>query len=449
MKTQSAINNSLPGYVNSYLRKYFVGHWKLETGYDKYYDNIVVIPAIQEYHNLLKLLGSLCELDPKYFPGTLFLFVINNSEDAKDEINADNFRTIEFFRRILRKESADDKLINKIIEKGMNIGFIDASTKENELPDKDAGVGLARKIGMDVALQYFDYKNTFKKILICLDADCLVGENYLSTIVEEFNKHNMNAAYVRFEHKLPKDKTEQAAIICYEIFLRYYWLGLKYANSPFAFPTIGSTMVCDAESYCKIGGMNKRKAAEDFYFLEKLAKVTTIHTINNTIVYPSSRGSWRVPFGTGQRVNRYIAKTHEEYLLYDPQSFAILKNWLGIFNSALYRNGNEFLEEAGKIHPKLKSFLEMNSFADNWNNVIKNAKSEEQIQKQKLMWFDGFRTLKLIHFLRDEAFTPINMFDAVDEIFKMVNYSQLISRNEPVPSIDVQIQYLDALRSIT
>ena len=31
-------------------------------------------------------------------------------------------------------------------------------------------------------------------------------------------------------------------------------------------------------------------------------------------VYPSERKSWRVPFGTGQRVTRFHANTHKEYL---------------------------------------------------------------------------------------------------------------------------------------
>lgn len=30
------------------------------------------------------------------------------------------------------------------------------------MPEKDGGVGLARKIGMDLALGHFDYKNSGK-----------------------------------------------------------------------------------------------------------------------------------------------------------------------------------------------------------------------------------------------------------------------------------------------
>ena len=195
--------------------------------------------------------------------------------------------------------------------------------------------------------------------------------------------------------------------------------------------------------------MNKRKAAEDFYFMEKLAKITKIHEIKDTKVHPSSRGSWRVPFGTGQRVNRFISETHEEYLLYNPESFNVLKNWLELFTASSNTDTGIILDKAGIIHPQLKIFLEMNSFAESWNRIIKNAKSEEQIQKQKLMWFDGFRTLKLIHYLRDTAFPQINMFDAVDEIFRLTNADVEIKREESIPSLKIQSRYLNILRDLT
>ncbi|MFA5805264.1 MAG: hypothetical protein WC879_11525, partial [Melioribacteraceae bacterium] len=317
------------------------------------------------------------------------------------------------------------------------------------------GVGLARKIGMDLALTQFDYSNSGKNILICLDADCTVSNNYLESIIQAFKQSDTHTAYVQYEHILPKNESEQRAIICYEIFLRYYVLGLQYANSPFAFPTIGSTMICDYESYIKIGGMNKKKAAEDFYFMEKLAKITEIKKISAAKVYPSSRGSWRVPFGTGQRVNRFFAGTHNEYLLYNSKSFDVLKSWLKIYSSKEIFDADYYFKSASAIHKSLYDFLVQNSFEDTWNKILKNSKSDEQKQKQKQIWFDGFRTLKLIHYLRDNGFPLINMFEALDEIFKFTNlsadrqdYNLQFRRREVIPSIEEQIEYLYLLRKL-
>jgi hypothetical protein len=440
--------NNLPISVKKYLAKYGSNKWKLELHGQNNFNNILVVPALQEFENIRHLLESLIGNDKSCFIDTLIIFVVNNMISADEDAKEDNQKSLELLRGIISKNSSDD-LANKIINAGLNVGLVDASGKDLELPEKDGGVGLARKIGMDLALTQFDYTNSEKKILICLDADCTVDKNYLASIIQTFNQPNTHAACVQFEHPLPENEKDKLAIICYEIFLRYYLLGLKYAGSPFAFPTIGSTMICDYESYIKIGGMNKKKAAEDFYFMEKLAKITDIKKIDSTKVYPASRGSWRVPFGTGQRVNRFFAATHEEYLLYNPKSFDVLKKWLSFFNSRGICSASEYLSKAKEISIWLQAFLVQNSFHDNWEKIIRNSKTDEQKEKQKMIWFDGFLTLKLIHFLRDNEFPSINMFDALDEMFVRFDQKSFRTNNEPLPSIEIQFEYLLKLRELT
>lgn len=425
-----------PITVSNYLNKNGLKNWSLELFSDKKYNNIIVIPAIQESENIKQLLASLLDNDNKHLEKSLIVFVINNLKSSDEKVKTDNRKSIEHLRKIILEKN----------NPGINIGLVDASSNGLELPEKDGGVGLARKIGMDLALTQFDYSNSNKNILICLDSDCTVSNNYLESIIQTFKQPNIHAAYVQYEHMLPENESEQLAIICYEIFLRYYVLGLQYANSPFAFPTIGSTMICDYESYIKVGGMNKKKAAEDFYFMEKLAKITEIKKISDAKVYPSSRGSWRVPFGTGQRVNRFFAGTHKEYLLYDPKSFYVLKSWLKIYNAKEIFDADHYLKSAAAIHKSLYDFLVQNSFKNSWNKILKNSKSDEQNQKQKQIWFDGFRTLKLIHYLRDNGFPLVNMFDALDEIFETTKYKLQFKRREVIPSVEEQIKYLNILR---
>lgn len=449
MNENRTYQNNLPNFVKSYLHKYGIPGWKAETDKDDKYNNIVVIPAIKEYKNILRLLNSLSQIDKNYLSGTLFMFVINNSSDADEEIRNDNQQTLELFRSILHRDLTINNVPREIIEGVYNIGFVDASSHGKELPAKNAGVGLARKIGMDIALTLFNYQDKSKKIIICLDADCTVEKNYLTAIVDECNNRKITAGHVLYEHVFPENETERRAIICYELFLRYYTLGLKYAQSHFAFTFIGSTMICDAEYYCMIGGMNKRKAAEDFYFLEKLAKVTTIRKIDSTKVFPSSRSSWRVPFGTGQRINRFVSNTQDEYLLYNPQSFMILKKWLEVYNADIIYDEKELMAKADGINPNLYAYLKENSFEDDWNKILKNSKTREQINKQKIMWFDGFTTMKLIHYLRDNGYPPMQMFDALDELLNLMNIKIANSRVQAIPDINTQIEYLKLLRSIS
>jgi hypothetical protein len=50
--------------------------------------------------------------------------------------------------------------------------------------------------------------------------------------------------------------------------------------------------------------MNTRQAGEDFYLLQKFIEIGSLQEIRNTAVYPSSRTSLRVPFGTGKAMHQ-------------------------------------------------------------------------------------------------------------------------------------------------
>ena len=435
-----------PLEVSNYISKYGLDKWKLESNNLKSITTAVVVPVISEFENIKILLSSLLKNDQEYFSEVLIIFVVNNLKSSSKEVIQNNNDSINFLRSLIYNET-------EINSSGMQVALIDASSDGLEMPEKDGGVGLARKIGMDLALTVFDYTSTDKNILVCLDADCKVQNNYLSEIIKHFNEKNLSAAVINFEHDVSSSSTDNdetiKAIICYEIFLRYYVLGLKYAASPFAIHTIGSSMACEYQSYIKIEGMNKQKAAEDFYFLEKLAKNVSIGTIVTTTVYPSSRGSWRVPFGTGQRVNRFISHVKNEYLLYDPQSFEILKKWLNLFYS-LDRSSTAsyYLNAAKEIHIELYNFLVQQNFDNDWARIVKNSKSDMQINKQKSKWFDGFKTLKLIHHLRDSVFPYVNMFDALDQLFCFMNITFNSKRTIEIPEPQEQIEYLSLLRTL-
>ncbi len=321
--------------------------------------------------------------------------------------------------------------------------MIDASTPGNELPEKDAGVGLARKTGMDAVLKMFPQNE--KGIIICTDADCTFEKNYLTVTVHAFKDKNADAAVINFRHNL-NDPATAEAVICYEIFLRYYTAALKFAGSPFAFHTVGSAMACSKEAYINVEGMNKRKAAEDFYFLEKLAKKFPIEKINDTTVYPSSRSSWRVPFGTGQRVNRFISNKKDEYFLYHPECFVVLKKWNELFLNNNILSGIDYIKAAEMIDKNLAGFLILQHFEKDWQNIQNNIKNKSGIMKQKIRWFDGFRTLKLIHHLRDNEFGTAPMFDALDKLFLLSGTEIRIKRNISLPDVSVQMRYLEILR---
>jgi hypothetical protein len=156
-----------------------------------------------------------------------------------------------------------------------------------------------------------------------------------------------------------------------------------------------------------------------------------------------------VPFGTGQRVARFLKNTHNEYQLFEPAVFELLKYWLQLFNSNVSSNPEYILSCSKEIHIELYNFLVNQNYLEQWKKIFENAKSKKQLSHQKKIWFDAFKTLKLIHYLRDTPFPNINMFDALDMIFIKLEINNTINRNgKDIPELEIQKQYLCLLREI-
>lgn len=421
----------LPNYVKSYLNKFSFNFWKLEKVDNRLYNNIIVIPSLAEYDNILSCLNSLEQNDNQLLNETLLIIVINNSHTDNLDIINNNKKTYQLLHDYSGK---------------LNINFIDAFSDTKSIPKKLFGVGFARKIGLDIALTKFDYNSIKKKILIWLDADCQVSQNYLSVISDKFNNQNYSSAVIEYEHKIDDSSLESKAIILYETYLRYLKLAISYANCYYDYHSIGSTIVCDVHSYIKAGGMNSKQAGEDFYFLEKLAKQNKIKTINETIVYPSARISWRVPFGTGNAVMNFINNDKKHFFVYNPEIFHILKQWFYYFNCQIEIDTNNILHQASKINHYLYDFLLQQKFQIKWNKILQNSNSPIELKKQKIFWFDAFRTLKLIHYLRDNSFPNINIYDAFKILLNNFNHSFEIDWNYIKEDYQLQKYFLFKLR---
>jgi hypothetical protein len=415
------MQKAYPEKIVYYLDKKSLKRWNLEWTEFPGVQAAIVIPAICEFENIKRVLLSLAQNKKSCLQKSLIIFVINNSVSSQPRVKDDNKKSIVFLRELINRKSSDD-IAGVILNSGMNIGLIDAATAGNEFDYDEGGVGLARKVGMDVALQIFNYSSREKKIIISLDADCVVEKNYLAEIIGSFTSNKLSAALVDFDHNISEEGMNKLGIILYEIFLRHYVVGLLFAKSPYGFHTIGSTIVCDHEAYIKVGGMNTKKAAEDFYFLQKLAKHYDIKRITSTKVRPSSRESWRVPFGTGRSITDFIINK-KNILLYDADVYVILKTWLELLHSDLSLNSGLIFKEAKNIHPELFNYLENRGFRMDWEKILGNSKSVKQIEYQRKNWFDAFETLKLIHHLRDTSFPMMNIESGIEKLFQVVMHS--------------------------
>jgi len=445
--------------LDTYLEKYSADErWTLQNPPVGPISQAVIIPAYAEKDFLFSTLDSLARNDKFSREQSYILCVINNRENVLPEVLENNRQTMECLDAVIGKQSLrkfqhDKKLyehLSNLADVGLKMGYVNAATEGWAMPQAQGGVGLARKIGMDMALRLLQNNPAAPSLIFSLDADTLVKENYLSA-VRNFFSSEVKTAVVAYEHQLPPDVPGQQAMVCYEIFLRYWVLGLQYAQSPWAFHSIGSTMVTTTEAYVGVRGMNRRSSGEDFYFLQKLAKYSGIHSIRETRVFPSARLSDRVPFGTGKRIRRFLSgDPQREYLLYDPRIFGIIRRWLEEVRRDVFVDEERLLNVARDIHPQLRIFLTNHRFPGVWSRIRRNAKTQKTLLKQFNDWFGGFRTLKLVNDFTRIVYPPVNMFDALSRMLSgAVAEDTATAIHSAIPGIEEQIRILQHLRSRT
>ncbi len=349
----------------------------------------VVIPALAEGATLFATLSSLAVNPPELLQRFLVLVVVNNRPDAAPVDKIDN-------QALLAGLTA---LANSLAP--LRLSWVDAASPGRELPLNKGGVGLARKIGFDLALPLLEYSGR-EPLLVALDGDTLVGPDYFQALVSHFAAAPAGAAVIPFCHQPGSSAEEQAAIDHYELYLRAYVLGLATAGSPYGFHTVGSAMACTAGAYVAAGGMNTRTAAEDFYFLQQLRKTAGVETVRGTLVRPSARPSHRVPFGTGRSVARLLRGEAASVLFYGTECYRILGEWLALVNRRTDAAGAEMVQRSGTLSPCLAAYLIRYRFAEAWDNLRRNSRDDAALLAAFHSWFDGLRTMKLIHHLSDE-----------------------------------------------
>lgn len=369
-------------------------------------EHVVVIPAYKELPDFISRFVSSAIIEQ----AVLCIVVINQPECDIDK------HPQEFLSDFIK--SSGTSLFNKegaeliSINKQSYFLIIDAFTHSLSV---DQGVGLARKMGSDLALLLMNENLITSDWIHSTDADAHLPNDYFQATQKlSLNKNSKDIAAVsyNFTHEID-DKVIHNANKRYETALRYYVAGLTYAQSTYDFFTIGSVIAFKAKEYAMVRGFPKRSAGEDFYLLNKLAKLGRVDFLQDTVVTIDARVSDRVPFGTGPSVAAILQLKEEgkDYCYYHHQVFEELKTCLSHVNS-LWENRlnveswlSVLSEESQKalLEAKLDSFVEKQK-----NN------NEVQFNKQWNVWFDAFKTLKFIHSLREQKYSDIPLTQALE-----------------------------------
>jgi len=389
--------------MNLYLERYAYPQQQLHSMPAAGTELIIVIPCYKE-KALMKTISSLrnCTLPSHH---TEVIIVFNGSDNDSEEINKINKDSIGEFERWVSTQEFK------------NITF--HSICCFELPRKHAGVGLARKIGMDEAVRRFEMLGNKNGVILCTDADTLFPKNYLIEISNYFfAQPKIQACSIHYEHPIDQENSEE--IIAYELHLRYYIEALRHAGHPHAYHTIGSSMAVRSLAYQQQGGMNKRKAGEDFYFLHKLIPNGNFGEITRTHTIPSPRLSDRVPFGTGKAMNDQI-KQETELLTYHPKIFDDLKLFLQQIPSL-------YTQDAKQLPDSVALFLNEQYFTEIVNNIRRHSSSASIFTNRFYRWFNGFKVLKYTHLARDCFYPNITISTAAAMLIeeKELNTKELL-----------------------
>ncbi len=279
-----------------------------------------------------------------------------------------------------------------------------------ELDPNAAGVGLARRLGMDEAVARLYQAGRDDAPIIGLDADCRVADNYLQRIVEYFRQTaKINACSIYFEHPLhgPQPPQVYTAIAEYELYLRYYRHALLSSGYPFAHHTLGSCMAVRSHAYQRCGGMNRRQAAEDFHFLSKLMLQGGYGDLNQTVVYPDARPSHRVPFGTGHAVTKRL---HERVLqVYAPEVFSAI--------SSVVRAVPIWAEQdSPRLLPEIEAYFVQQGLAQRLVEVRRETASRTAFEKRLYRWLNPLWMVKFANYLSACWQPRIPVFDAASRL---------------------------------
>ena len=345
------------------------------------YQNCLVIPAFQEsYRDLIKAWGQLPD-------DTLIILVINSpiEEDIPTIALYEEFQSNSTTQHLV----ANLHLLTRNSDK--DVLLVDRCHDENLIP-KAQGVGLARKIGADIALALIGKGLIVEPRISLTDADVALPEDYFTPTMAPDDA----ALVYPFIHHSSNDMAD--TIQRYEISMLYYVAGLKWSGSHYGFTTIGSLITVNPEHYARVRGFPKRDAAEDFYLLNKLAKTGTIRSIETPVIEIEARRSTRVPFGTGPALTKIIEGGIEEYRFYHPMVFQELRTFLDNF-SALWSVSN--VRDLYQSSPFIQRYCEESEFYSSIESRKEKIKSKPVFDKFLVDWFDGFRTLKFIHKMRE------------------------------------------------
>ncbi len=330
----------------------------------------IAIPAMNEAGWLP---ATIRHIQQEHTPDTQIWVCVNQPESyhedpARKHICENNARTLDYL------ENLDVH----------NLHILDHSSPGKGWTGKRHGVGQARKTLMDrIARESDDHD-----LILSMDADTLFDPGYLESIRACFSRHPKAVALSNpYYHRLTSTTDLDRAMLRYEIYMRHYAINMWRIGSPYSFTALGSAIAVPVHAYRKAGGMTAKKSGEDFYFLQKLRKTGWICNHNTHKVYPGTRYSDRVFFGTGPALIKGSRGDWDSYPIYGHELFDQVGETI--------RRYAELYEKS--VETPMSAFLRMQFREDDpFEPLRQNATGQPRFLQACHEKIDGLRQLQFL-----------------------------------------------------
>lgn len=329
----------------------------------------IALPVLNEMERLPLLMHAIMDQTVQHFR----LVVCVNQPDSwwndPEQINIckENQLTIRHL------ESLEDKRIE----------IIDKSSAGKGWPPKRSGIGFARKLLMD----HISKTANENDIIISMDADTVFGSEYFASVAENLRLNPAASAIaIPYYHKLSYNNELDRAMLRYEIYMRSFAINMWRIRSPYCFTALGSAIALPVWAYRSSGGMTPKLSGEDFYFLQKIVKTGRLLHFNAEIVYPATRLSDRVFFGTGPALIKGIEGDWKSYPVYNPRLFERIAGTYKLFDPLFTKD----------VETPLDDFLTRRFGELPWKALRLNFKSKPHFIRACHEKIDGLRILQFL-----------------------------------------------------
>ena len=396
------------------------------------YRCVLALAAYREDGSLLERIDTLMA----HYRGVLIILVINRptlaSETRAPADVAPNCAETMLARRIERRYPglARDRYGQYFdLGRGNTLLAIDRYSRGRGIPVQQ-GVGLARKIAADIACLFIHRGLVTSPWIHSSDADVRWPGNYFA--VSEQTPPGASALLSPFRHGSPPGDAG-LAVQLYELSLRYYVAGLRWAGSPYAMHTVGSTLAIHYINYAMVRGFPRRSAGEDFYILNKLAKTGPVRALPEACLGIAGRSSDRVPFGTGPACDKILglANPIEDYCFYHPRCFEELRKALESMGR-LVQSEQPLAQWQNQLERRPRAafvaVLEDLGMGRALVHAHQQSRDPVRFARHLATWFDAFRTRKFVHAIRDRYQPSLSL----DELLTQAHFlSPLLGSRVP------------------